>query len=69
MKKLCKCGCGCDISNKHANAKFKNNKHKDKYWNMINPRGKFRHLNSRAHDIINYMCDDHPFSSEALGQE
>ena len=31
--KTCKCGCGSDMSDKHANAKFINKKHKDKYHN------------------------------------
>lgn len=37
--RLCKCGCGKSIEHKHKNAKFYNNRHKDKYWNRVNPRG------------------------------
>lgn len=44
MKRKCKCGCGADISHKHVNAKFLNTEHKDKYWNRVNPRGKFSNL-------------------------
>jgi hypothetical protein len=43
--KTCKCGCGASISHKHPNAQFLNQRHKDKYWNKTNPRGKFAHLN------------------------
>ena len=69
-KRKCACGCGADISNKHSNARFLNHKHKDKFHNLNNPRGKFAHLN------VKYMSNDeyyysttHPFSSEALGQD
>ena len=43
--------------------KFCSNKHKDKYHNETNPRGKFAHLNPNNH---NYMEDEleHPFSME-----
>ena len=43
-KRTCKCGCGHSIEHKHPNAKFLNKRHKDKYWNWVNPRGKFAHL-------------------------
>lgn len=56
-KRLCKCGCGKDISHKHVNAKFLNKRHKDTYWNKVNPRGKFAHLNPE-----NYKEDtDYPY--------
>ena len=32
-KKECKCGCGTSISHKHPNAKFLNNKHKNRFHN------------------------------------
>jgi len=38
-QKNCKCGCGTDISHKHLNAKFCNKRHKDDFWNRVNPRG------------------------------
>lgn len=44
ITRTCKCGCGASISHKHQNAKFLNQKHKDRYWNEVNPRGKFVHL-------------------------
>lgn len=40
----CKCGCGTNINLMHPNAKFVNQRHKDKYHNWNNPRGKFAHL-------------------------
>lgn len=43
--------------------KFCCNKHKDKYHNEINPRGKFAYLNPLNTDEY-----EHPFSSEGLGQ-
>jgi len=63
----CACGCGKSISHKHPNAKFFNQKHKDTFHNWNNPRGKFAHLNPNNENYD--PCDDHPFSSEALGQE
>ena len=36
-KRYCKCGCGSDISHKHPNAKFLNQRHKDKFHNSTNP--------------------------------
>jgi hypothetical protein len=47
MKKKCK-GCSKDISKKHPNAKFCTTRCKDTYWNMVNPRGKFEHLNKSS---------------------
>lgn len=46
----CKCGCGASIEHKHSNARFVNHKHKDRYWNMENPRGKFAHLKDSMDD-------------------
>jgi hypothetical protein len=37
-QRKCKCGCGAVI-NGHPNKKFVNKRHKDKYWNRVNPRG------------------------------
>jgi hypothetical protein len=42
--RICKCGCGASIEHKHPNARFLNKKHKDKFHNWNNPRGKFAHL-------------------------
>jgi len=53
-KRKCK-GCNKDISHKHPNAKFHSKKCKDKYWNMVNPRGKFAHL---ANDADEYIDDE-----------
>ena len=49
--------------------KFCCNKHKDRYHNINNPRGKFAHLNPNNfdEDYRSYE-DDHPCSSEVLGQ-
>lgn len=55
----CKCGCGTSIAHKHINAKFLNKKHKDKYWNRANPRGKFAHLNA-THAEYDPEADRHP---------
>lgn len=54
----CKCGCGQSINHKHPNALFVSQKHKDKFWNQVNPRGKFVHLKDRSYD------DRHPFDLE-----
>lgn len=61
--RLCKCGCRCSIAKKHPNAKFLNQKHKDTYWNTVNPRGMYAHLN---HKSENYdpEYDRHPFDLE-----
>ena len=82
-QRVCKCGCGKSIEHKHPNTKFYNKHHKDKYWNMKNPRGNFAHLKDIDNDVITvtdewgnplYEMDEyaeycHPFSSEGLGQE
>ncbi len=70
MPRKCKCGCGHSIDHKHPNAKFLSQKHKDKYHNWNNPRGKFAHLkDSYERDDWNPDDEIHPFSSEALGQD
>ena len=65
----CKCGCGKSIEHKHPNAKFYNQKHKDKYWNYVNPRGIFEYL--KDIDDIDEIVEreTHPFDTDALGQE
>ena len=82
--RICKCGCGKSIEHKHKNAKFYNKRHKDKYWNWKNPRGKFAHLKGLDYDVRKTVVDSfdnplyerdeheefvHSFSSEALGQD
>lgn len=34
-KRICKCGCEKSIEHKHPNAKFLNQKHKDRFHNSI----------------------------------
>lgn len=64
---------GC---NKKARIKFCSNKHKDRYHNIHNPRGKFAHLRGmpfpgedRELDMNDIHEMEHPFSGEALGQD
>jgi hypothetical protein len=58
---------GC---NKKARKKFCCNKHKDRYHNLTNPRGKFAHLHpDNMSDDDYYDATTHPFSGEALGQD
>ena len=47
--------CRNPIDHKHPNAKFCGQKCKDRYWNSVNPRGKFAYLNPR-----NFDPDDDP---------
>ena len=58
MKKCEWCG------KEHKRKRFCSNKCKDKFHNYYNPRGKFAHLRDQYGNEW-----DHPFSSEALGQE
>ena len=53
--------CGAKI--KSPKKKFCSNKHKDKFHNETNPRGKFAHLPPDNQDY-----DEHPFSADGLGQ-
>jgi len=55
MKK-CKCGCGHSMKGKHPNAKFWSQKHKDRYWNRVNPRGMYAPKERHPYDET-----DHPF--------
>lgn len=60
---------GC---NRKARVKFCCNKHKDKYHNRVNPRGKFAHLvNGMQSDGIHPTSYNHPFASgdEGHGQD
>jgi len=61
MKKQCE-GPGCT---KPARIRFCSNKCKDRYHNLHNPRGIFAHLKDDEYEHY----DDHPFSSEGLGQD
>ena len=66
----CKCGCGKSIEHKHPNAKFYNQRHKDRYWNWENPRGKFAYLkNIDEIDMDEIENEMHPLDSYSLGQE
>lgn len=58
--RLCKCGCGKSIGHKHLNAKFYNQKHKDRHHNTLNPRGKFSFMNPTSPDY-EPEWDRHPF--------
>lgn len=62
-KRLCKCGCGHSIDHKHINAKFLNQKHKDKYHNINNPRGQFAFLNPMRGEY-DPEYNRHPFDLE-----
>ena len=62
--RTCKCGCGKSIDHKHPNAKFYNQKHKDKFHNWNNPRGKFAHLDKTNSEDILYEEDYDPSDSE-----
>jgi len=65
--------CALDGCNKKARRKFCCNKHKDRYHNLKNPRGKFALLNPSSpnywNDDYRSAENDHPCSSEALGQD
>lgn len=57
-KRFCKCGCGVSINHKHINAKFLNQRHKDTYHNLNNPRGKFEHLKMTEDDKTYQFAKD-----------
>ena len=61
--------CALEGCNRPARRNFCCNKHKDRFHNLNNPRGIYAHLNPKATDDYRMAEDDHPFSSEALGQE
>lgn len=62
---MAKCAlAGC---NKKARKKFCCNKHKDRYHNTTNPRGKFAHLAGGDNDKYYYETT-HPHDPDALGQ-
>lgn len=63
-ERRCKCGCGSVVRG-HPNKRFVNQQHKDRYWNRVNPRGKFAHLNPENDN--DYA---HPFDGcDGLGQD
>jgi hypothetical protein len=67
-RRTCK-GCGCDISRKHPNARFHSKACKDDYWNRVNPRGMYAHLNPdhpQYDPVAAYLDTVHPFSEEAI---
>ena len=57
----------CNKKLKPPKRKFCCNKHKDRYNNIHNPRGYYAHLNIDNMDAHDEM--EHPFSSDALGQD
>ena len=62
--------CALEGCNKKARRRFCCNKHKDRYHNIHNPRGKFAHLHPDNIDNIEYYNNSlHPYSSESLGQD
>lgn len=70
-KRKCKCGCRIVITG-HPNKKFLNKRHKDNYWNKVNPRGIA--LKRRGGDIYSIEPEDiensmHPHDPYSLGQE
>ena len=62
--------CGGKI--KPPKKRFCCNKHKDRYHNIHNPRGKFAHLhpdNMSPDELMDSIHDEiHPYSSEAFGE-
>jgi len=60
--------CALEGCNKKARIRFCSNKHKDRYHNIHNPRGKFAHLNP-LNEEYDPELDAHPFSGEGLGQD
>jgi len=73
----------CNVKLKPPKRRFCCNKHKDRYHNIHNPRGKFAHLAGKnVRDVSDLTLDEqyedledyyyattHPFSGEALGQD
>lgn len=60
---------GC---NREARKKFCSNKHKDKYHNRVNPRGRYAHLAKQSESAdreIDPEDDMHPMDSYSLGQD
>jgi hypothetical protein len=73
-KRLCKCGCGQEVKG-HPNKRFFNKKHKDKYWNTVNPRGFGLHsvFAESTRDRFSIEPEDiedsmHPLDPYSLGQ-
>lgn len=60
----------CDLPgcNNEARIRFCCNKHKDRYHNLNNPRGRYAHLGYGDGDEDDVDDLEHPFSSDALGQ-
>ena len=58
----------CDLPgcNKKARRRFCCNRHKDRYHNLNNPRGRYAHLADK--DDLDVEDDMHPFDSYSLGQ-
>jgi hypothetical protein len=66
--RLCKCGCGQQIVG-HRNKKFINKKHKDKFWNRVNPRGYYANLVIKNADDEYYNDSLLAIDPDALGQD
>jgi hypothetical protein len=59
--------CGGKLKGKRK--KFCCNKHKDRWHNIHNPRGIFAHLRYKDElDMDDIHDDEHPYSTDALGQ-
>lgn len=57
--------CGRKVEAKHPSKRFCGSKCKDRYHNLHNPRGTYRHLAKGGDGDIE--DDFHPFDSYALG--
>lgn len=71
-KRKCKCGCARIVKG-HPNKKFFSKRHKDNYWNRVNPRGIALRgyggadpYSIEPEDIEDSM---HPHDSYSLGQD
>lgn len=53
----------------HPNKKFCSTKHKDKFHNIHNPRGKFAHLNLDNMSVESIEDTMHPQDPYCFGQE
>ena len=65
--KRCCPWCNRSLKGAHPNKKFCSKRHKDKYWNTVNPRGKFSHLhpdNRKVDDVVDDVDGDAYFNSD-----
>ena len=65
--------CGKKMPNAHPNKKFCCSKHRYKFHNWTNPRGKFAHLHPNNRNYVDDLFDIentmHPHDSYSLGQD